>query len=33
MAAIVDGAEVPATLDELTADANENLAEQLERIG
>jgi len=32
MAAIMDGADVQETLSELTADANENLAEQLEQI-
>ena len=32
MAAIVDGADVQSMLDELTADANDNLAEQLEQI-
>ncbi|NOZ51341.1 MAG: extracellular solute-binding protein, partial [Chloroflexi bacterium] len=32
MAAIVDGADVQATLDELTTEANANLADQMEQI-
>jgi len=32
MAAMMDGADVQSTLDELTADANESLAEQMEMV-